>query len=155
NLVVKGEVDTQLMSSKDLEISISWASKLMKNVQNDQVNSKLMNQAEIDAFKDYAADAKFDKDSEEFRFLFGDFRCKWVKMPYVNGLSDADFLTEREAKSGDTTYMSREFDLQLFKQTIAKLSEDAVWRDLGKTVAVDVFNGNNDRFNLGTGQWSN
>jgi len=153
NLVVKGEVDTQSMSSKDLEISISWASKLMKNVQNSQVNSKLMDTGEIQVFK--AAAAGFDKDSREYDFVFGNFRCKWVKMPYVNGLSDADFLSEIEAKSGDTTYMTREFDMQLFKLTIVKLSEDAVWRDLGKVVAVDIFNGNNDRFNLVTGQWSN
>ena len=154
NLVIKGEADAQTMSSKELEISISWASKLMKNVQNSQVNSKLMNPAEIQVFKTAAA-AKFGKDTREFDFVFGDFRCKWVKMPFVNGLSDADFLSEVEAKSGDYTYKTREFDMRLFKMTIIKLSEDAVWRDLGKTVAVDIFNGNNDRFNLVTGQWSN
>src|SRR3954447_1990672 len=154
NMVVKGEADAQSMSSKDLEISISWASKLMKNVQNSQVNSKLMNPVEIQEFQAAAA-AKFKKDSREYDYVFGGFRCKWVKMPFVNGLSDADFMSDIEAKSGDSTYTTREFDMRLFKLTIIKLSEDAVWRDLGKTVAVDIFNGNNDRFNLVTGMWSN
>src|SRR5581483_11597011 len=30
-----------------------------------------------------------------------------------------------------------------------------VWQELGKVVAVDIFNGNCDRFNIETGKWQN
>ena len=36
SLVIKGEYDKGNLSQKDVEVSISWASKLMKNVQNPE-----------------------------------------------------------------------------------------------------------------------
>jgi len=40
------------------------------------------------------------------------------------------------------------------KETIRKLADRQAWIDLGKVVAVDIFNGNNDRFNA-DGEWVN
>jgi hypothetical protein len=69
-------------------------------------------------------------------------------MPFVTGLSDADFVGEDP--QGDWVV-----DLVQLKEVIVKLFDDAVWRELGKVVAVDIFNGNNDRFDSGTGEWIN
>jgi len=159
NLVIKGEYDKGTLSQRDVEVSISWASKLMKNVQHSQVNTKVMTPAEIQVFK-AAAQSEFNgkKDkSKQLDFACGAMKVTWVKMPLVDNLSDADFTKEVEVKSslGDTSYTSRVFDLIRFKETIRKFSDDAVWHELGRVLAVDVFNGNNDRFDLKTGRWSN
>ncbi|HTS26470.1 MAG TPA: hypothetical protein VMH81_11395 [Bryobacteraceae bacterium] len=39
------------------------------------------------------------------------------------------------------------------EELIPKLSSDAVWGERGKVVAVDIFNGNSDRFNIQTVAW--
>jgi hypothetical protein len=65
-------------------------------------------------------------------------------MPYAAGLEDAQLtdVNKNPVKS-------------LIKRNIQRFSDDAVWYDLGKVVAVDVFNGNNDRFDIATGKWMN
>lgn len=155
NLVVKGEqYSASIKEERDLEISIAWGSKLMKNVQHSMVNTKIMAPTEIQLFK-AAVHAKYTQPDQEFQFAFGGAAYKWVKMPFVAGLSDADVNEERKFKSGDTHYTLDVFTVTKLKEAINKLSDESVWFALGKVVAVDIFNGNNDRFNIKTGSWDN
>jgi len=62
----------------------------------------------------------------------------------VAGMSDAEYYTE-----------DNDLNLKAIKQNIQKFSDAAVWTDLGKVVAVDIFNGNSDRFDVSTGDWVN
>ena len=135
NLVVKGD-------AAGADVSIKWGSKLMKNVNDDQVNTKIMTPAEINIFKQFALNA-FAADTPQRNNVAGTGAYTWVKMPYVAGLSDAGFLTE------DETPKTREI-----KETVAKFLDTAVWNQLGKIVAVDIFNGNNDRFQVLNGDMS-
>jgi hypothetical protein len=155
SLVVKGEsAGLDKTSDQDVLISVAWSSKLMRNVQNDMVNTKIMTPAEIQAFK-AAAQAAFGSGTKQHGYVTtGTFN--WVKMPFVPGLSDAQFsITVKEHQPDGTTQDKNKVDLKAIKKIIAKLSDDAVWRELGKVVAVDIFNGNNDRFHTETGQWTN
>ncbi len=143
NLVVKGDAPGKTDgAAADAAVSIKWGSKLMKNVNNASVNVKIMTPDEIAVFKAFAT-TQFPNTSTQFLALSE--TCTWVKMPFVDGLSDADFLTED--KQGPV--------INLIKRNIQKFSDDAVWTDLGKVVAVDIFNGNNDRFDIFTGKWMN
>jgi hypothetical protein len=143
NLVIKGDVVTD-----HSETSIPWGSKMMKNVQNSLVNVKLMKPDEIVEFQQ-AAHATFDEGTPQHTFSTGDF-C-WVKMPFVAGLTDGDFIDEKTNKVNGKT----------LREVVTKFSNTAVWAELGKVVAVDVFIGNNDRFvvtpdgNSKPGDWQN
>ncbi|MGC2661157.1 MAG: hypothetical protein WA324_24650 [Bryobacteraceae bacterium] len=130
NLVVKGDV-----AKPDSEISIKWGSKLMKNVQNRLVNVKIMAPAEVAVFQQ-AALAKFPQNTPERNFASaaaGTFR--WVKMPHVGGLSDAEVFNGTDHA-----------DVEKIKELVTKLRDKEVWNELGKVLAVDIFIGNNDRF---------
>jgi len=140
NIVIKGDA---LKTNSD--VSIKWSSKLMKNVQNNLVNSKIMSPAEIAVFKQFAT-AAFGPATAQYAFTA--MPCCWIKMPFVPGLSDADIIDD------DTSNL----DLQKAKDTIVKLSDSDVWQQLGRIVAVDVFNGNSDRFVVDgptAGAWQN
>jgi hypothetical protein len=140
-IVIKGDAVTP-----HSEASIQWGSKMMKNVQNTLVNVKLMKPHEIDEFKE-AVRATFKEDTHQYAFAIDAQYC-WVKMPFVPGLSDGDFLDEKTAK----------LDKNSLARVISKFLDDAVWKELGIVVAVDVFNGNNDRFIVsgpGAGGWQN
>jgi len=130
NVVVKGDAQ-----KTDSDVSIKWGSKLMKNVQNSLVNTKIMTPTEIAAFKQ-AALAAFANNTPQYDPVKpgGQPFC-WVKMPYVAGLSDADFIDEDSS-----------VNLKQVKELVKKLSDDTVWSELGRVVAVDIFNGNGDRF---------
>ena len=56
-------------------------------------------------------------------------------MPFVAGLSDADFVND------DATTSTSDI-----KEVLRKFLRKQVWRDLGKVVAVDLFVCNQDRF---------
>ena len=128
NLVVKGD-----SNKADSDVSIAWSAKIMKNVQNNLVNTKILTPAEIAIFKQ-AALAAFPATDIQHQYLTGQYR--WVKMPYVAGLSDADFVDDDDYS----------VNLKQIKELIKKLSDAAVWSELGRIVAVDIFNGNGDRF---------
>ena len=141
NLVVKCDreaVDPALQP--DVDTSIKWGSKLMKNVNATSVNTKIMTPNEIVVFKQFAA-AAFPQGSRQREYLASQYT--WVKMPFVAGLSDADF------ESDDNNAIA------IIKRNIAKFSDDQVWYDLGKILAVDTFNGNYDRFDINNGDWVN
>jgi hypothetical protein len=147
NLVVKGEqgTDKNQKLNNEIKVSIQWGSKLMKNVQNNLVNTKIMDPNEANVFLQ-AAKAAFTAGTPQHNNVTaaaGSYN--WVKMPYVANLSDTDFLDEdtKNAKVDDA------------QTAIVKLADEAVWRELGVVVAVDIFNGNNDRFVLKTGKWQN
>lgn len=144
NLVVKG--DKPVMSNSvesDIDSSIKWGSKLMKNVNNTSVNTKIMTPNEIVVFKQFVAGA-FPQGSIQRDYVGpGAPAYKWVKMPYVAGLSDADWDDDRNNA------------IAIIKRNIARFSDEQVWYDLGKILAVDTFNGNNDRFDLTNGDWVN
>lgn len=141
-VVIKGENRMQ-QDNDDAVVSISWTSKLMKNVNNQQVNSKIMTPQEVQEFM-RAARATFVVNSDQEVHL--NTPKNWVKMPNVGNLSDTDYIVIENG-------FGRE-DMTLVKKAVAKLSEDAAWYELGKVVAVDIFNGNNDRFD-NTGYWVN
>ena len=67
------------------------------------------------------------------------FEQTWVKMPFVKGLSDAGFKNDDDEVVADKLVIS----IQKFHN-----DPDSVWKEIGKIVAVDIFNGNNDRFNF-------
>ncbi|MBS1616067.1 MAG: hypothetical protein JST06_08130 [Bacteroidetes bacterium] len=141
-LVIKGE-NVMQQDNDDALVSISWTSKLMKNVNNNQVNSKVMTPAEVIEFM-RAARAAFAPNSDQAAHL--NVAKNWVKMPKVNNLTDTDYIV---IEGG----FGRE-DISMVKKAVSKLSETQAWYDLGKVVAVDIFNGNNDRFDS-TGYWVN
>jgi hypothetical protein len=142
NLVIKGDA-----VKPHSEVSIKWGSKLMKNVQNSLVNTKIMTAPEVAVFKQAAA-AAFQVGTPQQGMSTGVY-C-WVKMPFVPGLTDADFYNDDYS-----------INLKKVKELIQKFSDAAVWTELGRVVAVDIFNGNSDRFVVNTdgsskaGDWQN
>ncbi len=131
-LVVKGENIAEHRS--DAAVSVKWASKMMKNVNNPLVNIKVLTDDEWRAFR-RAATVSFPPDSRQQANLRGQYI--WVKMPYVAGLSDADFVNEDA-----TTSIAGVRDL------LGRFLNERAWRELGNVVAVDLFTGNNDRFGV-------
>jgi hypothetical protein len=158
NLVVKGEAaggQLRNINDADAVVSVAWGSKLMKNVQNSLVNTKIMTPAEVQAFKT-AAQHAFAADTPQYRNALGAIAYNWVKMPFVANLSDAQITEEKQiAGFKGQKYVGFVGSVPMIKQAIQKLSSDAVWLELGKVVAVDIFNGNGDRFNIQTGAWQN
>lgn len=146
NLVVKGEAGTGAhpgMTDQNVEISVKWGSKLMKNVNNDLVNTKIMTAPEIVLFKAAAA-AAFPQGSPQANNVGPGANYMWVKMPYVAGLTDGEYFDD-----------NNDVSVAAIKRNVEKFSDTAVWMDLGKVVAVDIFNGNSDRFDIATGRWVN
>ncbi len=142
NLVVKGEASAHPgISNPDALVSISWGSKMMKNVNNTQVNTKHMTANEVAVFR-AAGNAMFAGGSPQQLNLTQNY--KWVKMPMVPGLSDAEIYDD-----------SSNPDTLAVKRNVVKFLDDAVWHDLGVVVAVDIFNGNSDRFDISSGFWQN
>lgn len=139
-LTVKGEA-----KKDDGEISIKWSSKLMKNVNDQQVNTKVMSSSEINLFK-AAAKRFLHAEPKKLRAL-NVSNLTWVKMPYLQGLSDADFWKKDSA--GDYKIIPTDV-----KKILQKFSDPSVWTQLGKIIAVDLFNGNGDRF-TSAGHWQN
>jgi hypothetical protein len=144
-VVVKGERKGfgTAQSDTDVKLSVHWTSKLMKNVNSKQVNSQAMTPNEVSAFR-HAATLTFKKDSAQYGNVEDVQAFNWVKMPFVPGLSDAGY---NDAKAGEKTI--------IIKAAIKNLLNPEAWIELGKVVAVDVFNANNDRFNIKTGDWVN
>lgn len=138
-LTVKGE-----QKKADGEISIKWSSKLMKNVNDQQVNTKIMSSMEINLFK---AAAKRFLHTEPKKLASFKEDLTWVKMPYLQGLTDADFWKKDSAGK----YYVIPTDV---KKMLKRFSEPVVWTQLGKIIAVDLFNGNGDRF-TSQGHWQN
>ena len=141
-LTVKGEA-----KKDDGEISIKWSSKLMKNVNDQQVNTKIMTAAEVTIFK-AAARALLTGNPKKLialqKFLVTEKEnLTWVKMPYLAGLSDANFWRE-DSKGFLLSVPAMSADV---KKVLLKYSQATVWTQLGKIIAVDLFNGNGDRFN--------
>jgi len=163
-VVVKGEAKGSTghdRTDQDTATSIKWGSKLMKNVNDSQVNTKIMDQAEVNAFL-YAARPKFKPlppipgsgiapTPPPKQYLnvsaAGAQNYTWVKMPVVDGLTDADFTKKVR---GFTTPIPGKV-----REQIVKFTDETLWPSLGKVLAVDIFNGNNDRFDIGTGRWIN
>lgn len=146
NLVVKGEAaagSLPFATDDEATVSVKWGSKLMKNVNNTSVNSKIMNPTEVAIFKQVAT-ASFPNGSPQYMNVAGGAQYNWVKMPYVAGLTVAEYYDDNSNIS-----------ISAIKKDIIKFSEDQVWTDLGKIVAVDIFNGNGDRFDITTGHWQN
>ncbi len=126
--VVKGEKTT----NADACISLRWGSKLMKNVVSEDVNVKVLTQNELGEFARAAA-ALLPADQNLRDYLTQYAReIVWVRMPYIAGLSDSDIYRGGQA-GADALYL--------------KMNDDQFWKDLGKTLAVDLFIGNFDRFN--------
>lgn len=151
SLVVKGESKDQAaaLNDADREISILWSSKMMKNVNNNLVNTKMLVDPELDRFLRFAR-ATYAAGTPQHQFLGGNYM--WVKMPFVAGITEAELFDEGAGA----------FTIVRMKAVLKEFLRPQVWRDLGKIVAVDIFNGNNDRFLLDkqpggllTVQWAN
>ncbi len=139
SITVKGELKlTNNNSTSDAEISLKWGGKMMKNVNDDQVNIKIMDLAEVAAFKTNAQ-----------RFLQGQTtklqavsqNLVWTKMPFVNNLTDAD-VWKKDAQNNYTV------DAAEVTKLLKKFADANVWLGFGKVLAIDAFNGNHDRFAL-------
>lgn len=149
-VVVKGENALAGLSDADAEISIRWSSKMMKNINNDQVNTKVMTPAEIVVFNAAARVAYPNPGDIQNANLTQPYR--WVKMPYVAGLSDAELYNSAGKVNANT-----------IKPVLQRFLDAQVWTDLGTVVVGDIFSGNNDRFKFdGTGgvagmtvEWAN
>ena len=146
NLVVKGEGDGEVALGDHAETSIKWGAKLMKHVNSTEVNTKIMTAAEVLAFK--TAGLLLippNMARPRLNLAIPGPPFTWTKMPFVDGMSSAEFWNEGIGK----------YDAIPAKKNIVKMSDDAFWTDLGKVVAVDIFNGNADRFNITNGFWQN
>ncbi len=146
NLVVKGEGNGEDALPDHAETSIKWGAKLMKNVNNTQVNTKIMTAAEVIAFKT-AGLAMIDAALLRPRLNLATPGppYTWTKMPFVDGVTGAEFWSDSKGK----------YEATPAKKNIVKMSNDEFWSDLGKVVAVDIFNGNCDRFDVENGDWVN
>ena len=146
NLVVKGEGDGEVALDDHADTSIKWGAKLMKHVNSTEVNTKIMTAAEVLTFKTAGllliplAMAR-----PRLNLAIPGPPFTWTKMPFVDGMSSAEFWNVNIGK----------YDSIPAKKNIVKMSDDAFWTDLGKVVAVDIFNGNADRFNITNGFWQN
>jgi hypothetical protein len=139
NLVVKGEAghgNHPEIADDDATVSVKWGSKLMKNVNHNQVNTKIMTGPEIAVFQAFAAASTTLGATPKLNATNVGGMYTWVKMPYVAGLTDAEYYDDA----------TRTPLAPKIKENILKFSDDEVWRDLGRVVAVDIFNGNSDRF---------
>lgn len=146
NLVVKGEGDGVAALDAHAETSIKWGAKLMKNVNTTEVNTKIMTAAEILAFK--TAGLLMIPPTmarPRLNLAIPGPPYTWTKMPYVDGVSTAEFWDDDKGAYQATPA----------KKHISKMADDAFWTDLGKVVAVDIFNGNCDRFDVTCGEWIN
>jgi len=147
-VVVKGESNT-LKQRADTEASIKWGSKIMKNVNNELVNTKILTATEIVELRRAATLFLSNLPNGQKKLqAVSDPQIVLTKLPYVDGLSDAEFRIEADVgQAGDDS-------TQLIKRLIHKFYKQATWIELGKIVAVDIFNGNQDRFTL-NGDWAN
>lgn len=153
NLVVKG--DALRGSVRDVQASVKWSSKLMKNINNRLVNSKPMNFAEIDVFSGFIK-RNFLPTSRQYKYVIdGRNDFVWVKMPFVPGLTDAEYRNDDDKLIIENGEFKNKFDTAKAKEALSKLLSEHVWQELGKIVAVDIFNGNADRFNPSNGEWAN
>src|SRR4051812_8276721 len=73
SVVVKGD-------AAGADVSIKWGSKLMKNVNDTQVNTKIMTPTEITVFTQFG-NATFAANTPQKMNLAGGYT--WVKMPFV------------------------------------------------------------------------
>ena len=145
NLVVKGEGDGINPLAAHAADSIKWGSKLMKGVNNDQVNTKIMTADEVLGFKQAALNfIPVNMARPRLNIATPGPPYTWTKMPFVPGVTTAEFY------NADNTPNAK-----LAKADISKMSDDQFWTDLGAVVAVDIFNGNCDRFDVKTGFWQN
>lgn len=156
SLVVKGESNIAHAPT-----SVTWGAKLMKNVNDDRVNTKVMTAAEIQEFKAVVTQSFDPAKDKQANWIADPFM--WVKMPFVAGLSDAGLETTAmnwtATKKGGFIpgpgFKGNATDLKNIRQAIPKLCNSNYWKELGTVVAVDVFIGNGDRFNIDTGAWAN
>lgn len=159
-LVIKGEAkEGQNRTADDAAQSIKWGSKIMKNVNNSAVNTKIMDTAETKAFLDAAA-ARFKPrivmgtrgapkppTNKYFNVTRQAQTYTWVKMPMVGGLTDTGFM--KKVGGFDTPVQGK------VKNVILAFTDETIWPQLGKVLAADIFNGNSDRFDISSGRWQN
>ena len=149
NLVVKGEGDGVAALGAHAETSIKWGAKLMKHVNSTDVNTKIMTAAEVLAFKTAGLLLiPLGMARPRLNLAIPGPPYTWTKMPFVDGMSSAEFWNDDLGDNGN-------WDAKPAKKNIVKMSDDAFWTDLGKVVAVDIFNGNADRFDIKSGFWQN
>ena len=132
-VVVKGESRT----GQDFEDALCWGTKIMRNVNDKSVRVKVMTASEVDVFKSIAKvtfNGKVQGKSLE------EIGITWIKMPYIAGLQDAE--TRETDDKADVSKVINRFMSKQF------------WYELGQIVAVDIFIGNNDRFDT-KGNWVN
>lgn len=146
-LVLKGENSSANQRTfLDKQVSIAWSAKLMKNVQNRIVNVKILKPSEFDELRRAVANAvatgTFTQNEDYITGLENNFI--WVKMLKVNNLTDAEFW--KDTAPGP--------DIIHIKKIIRRLLDFNTWQAIGNMVAVDLFNGNTDRFN-GQGEFVN
>ena len=142
SLVVKGEQVAGDETEVDITLSARWAGKLMKHVNNPDAAVKPLSPPEMTEFRKFAT-AKFGANSEACR-NFNDRRV-WVKMKYVPNLFDAEF-TKKVPKLGKPLQDVEIVEKKKLKKLVSLFLKNETWKQLGRVVAVDLFNTNLDRF---------
>lgn len=148
--VLKAETAADATSSSD----VKWASKIMNNVvdrkKTTETKVRILNEHEIDVvatryprfFQDGANKVRLEE-------TLGTPDSVWVLMHFQGNM----FITDDNMDGGKK------------QQLFSIINHGIFWKKLGKVIAVDLFTGNNDRFDFGyydqipTGQegtfWSN
>jgi len=129
DLVVKAESCAQ--GEATTQVSVHWGAKLMRHVSGG-VKVKPLTRDEFTAFKEKAG-----QDSD-----FDDPANVWFKMPFLGGLTTGGMVVKGAGRSFDIDSGEKACKVAV------KMLDANRWRELGKIAAVDIFIGNNDRFDV-------
>ena len=135
DVVVKAE-DKLPAGIQQSQVTIQWGAKLMKNINNRQVDTKAMANEETLAFTT-AVQSKCDESVRASVTAITPDGHIWTKMLFVPGLEGADYF----AGPKDRRYV----DLEKISRAAVRMLDANRWIEFGKIIAVDIFNANNDR----------
>lgn len=134
--VVKAETAGNAEASSD----VKWASKIMKNVAadaNDITKIRILEESEIfEIASSYATLLTADKDKFVLELTFDSANTVWYIMVF-----DQNVVTTSDSNLNDVATKAQLFTV---------INSGRFWEKLGKIVAVDLFTGNNDRFDFGS-----
>jgi hypothetical protein len=152
NLVVKGEMNARRQGTG--QQSLKWEGKMMRQVsppvkinllKEDEIRTLNELQEVVFAYVPFGSRSRVPPVAPSIARaylvdLIDSGLFLFYKMPYLEGLHDGDL--EKKDEEGKIR----------FYQTLCKPS---VLREMGRVIAADLFNGNNDRFNSKTGRLNN
>ncbi len=133
--VIKAETAGSGTATSD----VKWASKIMKNVAQDATDiTKIRILEEDEIFEIAAAYNKLLGDPQDkltLEVTFDSANTVWYMMVF-----DESIMTTNDSNLNDVAKKKQLFNV---------INSGRFWEKLGKIVAVDLFTGNNDRFDFG------